>query len=31
MTLRNGMWHAWPAEWHNYTECNIWEMAQRNK
>ena len=25
-------WHvAWPAEWHNYAECNIWKMAQRNK
>ena len=25
-------WHeAWLAEWHNYAECNIWKMAQRNK
>ena len=25
-------WHvAWLAEWHNYAECKIWKMAQRNK
>ena len=24
-------WHvAWLAEWHNYAECKIWKMAQRN-
>ena len=25
-------WHvAWLAEWHNYAECKIWKLAQRNK
>ena len=25
-------WHvAWLAEWHNYAECNIYRMTQRNK
>ena len=25
-------WHvAWLAEWHNYAECNILRMTQRNK
>ena len=25
-------WHvAWLAEGHNYGECKIWKMAQRNK
>ena len=25
-------WHVpWLAEWHNYAECKIWKMAQRNK
>ena len=25
-------WHvAWLAEWHNYAECKIWKMTQRNK
>ena len=24
-------WHvAWLVEWHNYPECKIWKMAQRN-
>ena len=22
---------AWLAEWHNYAECKIWKLAQRNK
>ena len=27
-----GEWHvAWLAEWHNYVECNICKMTQRNK
>ena len=25
-------WHvAWLREWHNYAECKIWKLAQRNK
>ena len=25
-------WHvAWLEEWHNYAECNILRMTQRNK
>ena len=30
MSLRNGMWHGL-RNWHNYVECNICRMIQRNK
>ena len=32
MSLWHKKWHvAWLAEWHNYAECNICRITQRNK